>query len=172
MSDTPFLSWRALGHRTGRCRVSWRWSPFSTPSPGPWTWQSPQGRVEDLGEDKFQFQIYISKTLKKTYCAIDLLLMLAGPLCMEAPYNWRHASLGDVKAFLESEVRANRFHPRFQGGLDLWNLIMKDPQSNLIIQRPRLDVSLNGSICNTSFWKRHPKPDKTSQIGRCLHNIP
>ena len=37
----------------------------------------------------------------------------------EAPYKWRHAALRDVKEFLESEVRANRFIPQFEGGLDL-----------------------------------------------------
>ena len=32
---------------------------------------------------------------------------------------WRHAALGDIKAFLEAEVKAKRFVPEFTGGLDL-----------------------------------------------------
>ena len=39
---------------------------------------------------------------------------------LQAPYNWRHAALKDVKEFLEAEVKAKRFHPKFKGGLDLW----------------------------------------------------
>lgn len=37
----------------------------------------------------------------------------------EAPYKWRHAALKDVKAFLESEIAAGRFTPKFHEGLDL-----------------------------------------------------
>eukprot|EP00435_Cladocopium_sp_Y103_P033491 s333_g8.t1 len=37
----------------------------------------------------------------------------------QAPYGWRHASLGDLEKFLISEAKAGRFTPQFEGGLDL-----------------------------------------------------
>lgn len=36
---------------------------------------------------------------------------------MEAPYQWRHAALGDAKLFLQKEAIAGRFTPQFTGGL-------------------------------------------------------
>lgn len=38
---------------------------------------------------------------------------------MQAPYGWRHASLGELKTFLESEAELGRFRPLFFGGLTL-----------------------------------------------------
>lgn len=38
---------------------------------------------------------------------------------LQAPYGWRHASLGDLEKFLTSEAKAGRFKPQFEGGLDL-----------------------------------------------------
>ena len=40
-------------------------------------------------------------------------------MCLEAPFGWRHAALGDLKVFLEQEAMAGRFKPQFKGGLDL-----------------------------------------------------
>jgi len=44
---------------------------------------------------------------------------LFGERLHQAPYMWRHAALGELKAFLEEEAKSNRFIPQFAGGLDL-----------------------------------------------------
>ena len=33
--------------------------------------------------------------------------------CVEAPFMWRHAALGDIKSFLEYEAKSGKFHPQF-----------------------------------------------------------
>ena len=45
------------------------------------------------------------------------LYILSSPL--QAPYGWRHAALGDLQHFLETEAKAGRFEPPFTGGVNL-----------------------------------------------------
>lgn len=50
---------------------------------------------------------------------IWLYIFYIGVVC-QGPYKWRHAALAPVKSFLRSEIRAGRFTPQFDGGLEDW----------------------------------------------------
>ena len=52
-------------------------------------------------------------------CLQKIQKIMVTTFLVKAPYNWRHAALDDVKNFLEAEVRAGRFTPQFEGGLDI-----------------------------------------------------